>query len=299
MSGVIEARGYSCQILHSDYKDMNGELDVLLRLTSFATAKGIVVDSYYATDKYLNILSEEKKTAYIDDYPVKRPVHVIINYNVYADKREYSNGIASPGQKLILGPKFAPLRREFQNLEYSGIRNEVKEILFLAGGSDPEHAALNFVRELINHEDSFHYVIVVGSMSGDFQAIQDISEKTCGRIEVRSNVTDMKGLMCASDLAISAAGSTLYELCACRVPVVNYVLADNQRLIAEGFADKGAMIFMGDVRKDPGFYSKLYDCIIDLSKDEERRTGLSEKAGELVDGNGAKRLIQELNGVLF
>ncbi len=299
MTGVIEARGYSCQVLHSDYKDMNGELDVLLRLTSFATASGLIIDSYYATNQYLSILSGEKKTAYIDDYPVNRPVNAIINYNIYADKSEYSNGIGSPGQKLILGPGFAPLRREFQNLKASEIKDKAKEILFLAGGSDPEHAALNFAGETASHEDSLHYVIVTGAMSGDHQAVKEIADRSAGRIEVRNNVTEMRELMCASDMAVSAAGSTLYELCACHVPVINYVLADNQRLVAEGFADKGAMIFAGDVRKDTSFYSRLYTLIKELSSDKEKRTQLSQKAGELVDGSGAKRLIQELNGVLF
>ncbi len=299
LKDLIEERGYQCHVLHTDFKDMKSELSILKRQTFFAAADAIVVDSYHADDDYLLSLTREKKTVYIDDYPVKRPVDVIVNYNIYADRDEYAKIMDGSRTLLLLGPEYAPLRREFRDIKPIVIKEWAKDILFLAGGSDPAHAALGFAKELTGHEDGLHYIIVTGAMSDDNSRINAIAGRSGGRIEVRSNVKDMKGLMCSADLAVSAAGSTLYELCACGVPTLCYILADNQRLVAEGFKDKGAMIFAGDLREKESFYADLYREIISLSSDLNIRQACGKKAAELVDGNGAVRLVKKLKEVVF
>ncbi|MCR5796546.1 MAG: hypothetical protein K6G63_01315 [Eubacterium sp.] len=48
------------------------------------------------------------------------------------------------------------------------------------------------------------------------------------------------------DIAISAAGSTLYELCACGVPTITYTTADNQ-IKAEKFLAKKKSCFLPEM----------------------------------------------------
>lgn len=294
MKDLINARGYACNILGSDYSNMDLEVNALFRLDSFKSAQMVIVDSYYASDDYLYTLSAHKKTAYINDYLTLRPVAANINYNVFADSDKISNREEGIKSVEIMGPKYAPLRREFQDLKAIEIKEVAGNILFLAGGSDPLHVALNFAKEIMNHLDDNHFNIVVGSLSEDLEAIKDIADDSKGRIEVKHNVCDMKSLMVSSDLAVSAAGSTLYELCACGVPTINYILADNQKLVSESFRDKGVMLSAGDVRDNPLFYENLYSMINDLSKDEKKRRELSERAHCLVDGNGAARLAEAI-----
>lgn len=59
------------------------------------------------------------------------------------------------------------------------------------------------------------------------------------------------------DIAISAAGSTLYELCATGIPAITYTLADNQLIAAEQFDKQGIMLSAGDCRDDEGFIVRL------------------------------------------
>ncbi len=299
LKDLIESRGYECFVLHTDYQKTEEELSILLRQNFFALADGIVVDSYFVTDGYLKILSAEKKTAYIDDYLAVRPVNVLINYNIFASKKEYADGINVSGQTMLLGPAYAPLRREFMGIVPKEVPANAKKILFLAGGSDPVHAALSFAREVLSHSDDRTYTIVTGAMSGDKEAINKLSDESGGRIRHLSNVTDMKSLMCETDIAVSAAGSTLYELCACGVPVINYILADNQRLIAEGFAERKAMIYAGDLRGNKDFFKEIYAMISDLASDRDKRADMSDKARALVDGKGARRLAGELEGEFY
>ena len=299
MSGLIKSRGYDNIILNTDYRETDGELDKFLKLKEFDKADGIVADSYFATDSYLKALSGRKKTVCIDDYLRIRPVDAIINYNVYADTSKYNVEDSEKTPKLILGASFAPLRGMFQNITPITIRKTIKNVLFLAGGSDPEHAALKFVNELKNHKDDFKYNIVIGALSEDYEVIREVADLSGGRINVLRNVTDMAALMLDSDVAISAAGSTLYELCACGVPTINYVLADNQILAAKSFEDKGAMICCGDLRRSPDTYGHIYTRLVDLANDFELRKKLSGEAKNLVDGNGALRIAKELEGLFF
>ena len=44
------------------------------------------------------------------------------------------------------------------------------------------------------------------------------------RLQLHENVKDMASLMAGRDLAVSAAGTTLYELCAAGVPAVSFTL---------------------------------------------------------------------------
>lgn len=47
------------------------------------------------------------------------------------------------------------------------------------------------------------------------------------------------------DICISAARTTLYEICACGVPLITYSLADNQIFGAKAFENLGLGINIG------------------------------------------------------
>ena len=49
----------------------------------------------------------------------------------------------------------------------------------------------------------------------------------------------MSEVMKYCDIAITAGGSTMYELCACGVPMITYAFADNQLPGVEGFEKLG------------------------------------------------------------
>lgn len=63
----------------------------------------------------------------------------------------------------------------------------------------------------------------------------------------------MKKLMMLCDVAVSVAGSTLYELCACGIPTITYVLADNQIPAEEMFEQEGIMLNARDYRVNMNF----------------------------------------------
>ena len=104
----------------------------------------------------------------------------------------------------------------------------------------------------------------------------------------------MAELMSKCDIAISAAGSTLYELCATQTPTLTYVLADNQILGAKGFNEHSIGIYIGDYRYKADFIQALFYELDVLAANENLRKKLASNMKEIVDGNGAVRILKEV-----
>ncbi|MEG1316520.1 MAG: glycosyltransferase, partial [Oscillospiraceae bacterium] len=212
----------------------------------------------------------------------------IINYNIYADSFDYSYC-----KNTLLGTQYAPLREEFAAAYQTGFRVNisVKNVFISTGGSDPQNIGVHILTEFAKHEyfKSLTFHIVVGSLNEHKEEIARLS-KQYHNIKLCTNITAMAALMQSCDIAISAAGSTLYELCACGLPTVNYFFADNQKLIAENFANQGIMLCAGDLRSDVSVGCKIIVSNCESIFDYHIRIKMSEMMSIVTDGKGAKRI---------
>lgn len=131
--------------------------------------------------------------------------------------------------------------------------------------------------------------MILGALNRDAVEIEQLADG-CAHIVLHRNVTDMRSLMLQCDAAISAGGTTLFELCACGIPTVTYALADNQIMNAAAFEKAGLMLYAGDIRNDRRFVARIFECLEALVQDHTLRLRMSERMQKLVDGNGAARL---------
>lgn len=294
---VLKNNDFKVHVLNSDYEKMEDELDKLLPLLSEENPDRIILDSYYVTARYLETLKQYSELVYIDDvlsFPY--PVDTLINYNIYASEKQYTDLYSSRElPRMLLGCSYVPLRDEFQTGKVIEIKNDVKSVLFSAGGADPERIALRFVKSVISNEqfNDMVFHIVLGSFEPDKDEIEAIS-RLHSNIVPHSNVSRMSDLMLQCDLAISAAGSTLYELCACGVPTITYVLADNQLPGATAFSNLGIMINAGDDRVDGKLIDNIIREISNVSCSVEKRRGMQNKGLSSIDGKGASKIVQEV-----
>lgn len=295
---TTQNRGFACDVLHTDYRCMEEEQAPLSELLRQYSPAAIMVDSYFVTANYLAWLSQFADVAYLDDLAAfAYPVKTLVNYNIYGPELGYEQlyqAAGVPVPRLLLGPQYAPLRKQFQNLPPREPPQEVKNIFVSTGGADPEHMALRIARQLESWPSvlqyQFHFVI--GGMNPDVDALRTIT-KTHSWIQLHENVQNMAELMYRCDLAISAAGSTLYELCACGVPTITYAFADNQLLGMRGFEKQGMMRSVGDTRsiQQP---EKTILCEMDnLIMDWPGRTEMRRKMTALVNGKGTGRIVAE------
>ena len=154
VAGLIRERGFDVFVLHTDYTDMEDELEKWPEVKGEDT---IIVDSYFVTAAYLFSLKRKGKVVYIDDvlsFPY--PADVIVNYNAYADSSAYHKlyeGCGSAEPELILGPAYAPLRAMFQNVPHREQPEVVRNVLISTGGSDELHVAITPMAVMKRVED--------------------------------------------------------------------------------------------------------------------------------------------------
>ena len=294
---LISSRGYETVTLGTRYDHLDDEISAMQSLIQKKCPDLVILDTYFVTRTYMDALNVICSLVYIDDlgaFPY--PCRSLVNYNAYGPYLGYEelygrSGVKAP--KQYLGIKYAPLRNDFRCVEIHNQPEKVSEVLVSTGGADPEHITVRLIRTLLEKGIKYKYHFLVGAMNRDAEEICALAGNS-DRIIVHRNVRDMKALLMESDIAVSAAGSTLYELCACGVPTVTYVFADNQKMGAGAFQRMGLMRNIGDVREIGDFENKILEEIDMLSLNEALRREISSKMQELVDGCGADRLAERL-----
>ena len=290
---LIEGNGFGYVCLESDWEKLEDELPSVKKVIAEKRPALLLIDSYYVTEKYFQELSSVVKTAYVDDLNKDCwDVDWLINYNIFADVYDYSQ-YADKRTKLIMGPNYAPLRDEFKERPQHRIRKKVRDVLVSAGGSDPEQMTEKLIREVCPSYKDTHFHFVVGAMN---PRINEITKLEDGNIVLHINEKNMSTLMQSCDIAISASGSTLYELCACGTPTITFTLADNQLDAAKQFKAKGIAVYAGDSRNNRSLCREIDTYLRGLMENEDERRRFSGKMQKLVDGYGAEKIADILSG---
>lgn len=288
---LTTACGFSCMVLGTAYDRMEEELPVFLPLLERDRPELVILDSYFVTPRYMEAIKNISRLLYIDDLNTfDYPVDIVVNYNIYGPELSYPQNKA-----YFLGPQYALLRKEFRGLERRIVQEQVKNVLISTGGTDQYHVALRCAEYLREHPPCENVVfhLILGAMNQDVEELEIIATEL-PFIELHHQVKNMCSLMLQCDAALSAAGTTLYELCACGLPTVTYILADNQVQGAQAFQKAGLMLCAGDIRKDVRFPEHLFESLNILVNNFVLRQRMSEQMQDAVDGNGAMQLAKNI-----
>jgi spore coat polysaccharide biosynthesis predicted glycosyltransferase SpsG len=102
----------------------------------------------------------------------------------------------------------------------------------------------------------------------------------------------MPKLMAWADTAVSAGGSTCWELAFMGVPFLVLILAENQEGIARGLGETETAMNCGWFHKLSVKY--LAECLDKMIADDNRRAEYSKRGRRLVDGLGTDRIIDHM-----
>ena len=300
-TSAVQARvGAECEVLAvlseaGTVEDANETI----ALARKQNAEWIAVDGYYFTADYQRALKKEGfKLLFFDDYGHSRhhSADLVLNQNVCASESLYAS--RDPQTRLLLGPRYCLLRREFSF--WRDWKREVppvgRRLLVTMGGSDPENVTAKVVEALalIQLED-LEAIIVVGG-SSPHPELQKRERHPGKKISVRRDVTNVPELMAWADAAVSSAGTTCWELCLLAVPALLVDVAENQTPLARELARRHCAIHMGGPRDFTA--AKLAEQIEKLLRSREVRRNLSLRSRELVDGRGAGRVVSAMRARL-
>lgn len=282
--GIEKIKKEGFKVVTIDENNLTSELEKI-------EADCLITDSYDVDNNYfIKTKNLFKITGYFDDMNLYYfDVDFIINQNINAEDLKYNTDKRT---KLLLGTSFVLLRKEFRETKTKILKENVNNILITLGGSDFYNYTGRILEFIIEVEYRFH--VVVGPSFNHVDKLKDYENKY-NNIKLYFNA-NMKGLMDKCDIAISACGSTLYELAACGVPTIGVVTAENQIAIASKMEQKETIINLGNIENLN--INKLVNEIEKLSCNLNKRRELNINQSMVVNKNGVENLCNIINRML-
>lgn len=228
----------------------------------------------------------------IDDLnPFPFDAHLVVSFGPHAPKAWYR--AARGDTRFLLGPAYAILRKEYWDVPLMPARERVRNILITTGGADPGGVMPGWIDAIDGIEAPFDVTAIVGPFFADPDAVHDAAASANRTVRVVSAPKVTRPMQAMADIAVSAAGQTIYELAALGVPTVAAEIAANQRPQLDAFAAAGAMIDAG-ATSDPGTAARIASIVARLIDHPEERRALSETARAAVDRRGARAVAAEI-----
>ncbi|MCX6953958.1 MAG: UDP-2,4-diacetamido-2,4,6-trideoxy-beta-L-altropyranose hydrolase [Verrucomicrobia bacterium] len=227
-----------------------GSPEDALQTVNHATALGcawIVADGYaFGTEWQRLVKAAGFRLLVLDDYGHAGRYHadLILNQNAGASAALYA---ARDGHTaLLLGSRYALLRGEFSAVAGTprAIAERAAKVLVTLGGSDPAGVTETVVAALAQLP-GIEAVVVVGGSNPRLASIHAAVAAGGGALRVVVDAPNMAELMVWADVAVSAAGSTAWELACLGLPSALIVVADNQTGIAAALEREGVSLNLG------------------------------------------------------
>jgi UDP-2,4-diacetamido-2,4,6-trideoxy-beta-L-altropyranose hydrolase len=244
-----------------------------------AQADWVVLDGYDFGHLYPSLRRQGVRTCAVMDQPPRPPADLVVNPNLSAGP------VKAPA---LCGARFALVRDEFSRARRvpraGGLR-----VLLMFGGSDVAGLTARTLAWLseAQHLPPLQLTAVVGPLAPGRAAIARAARRAGARLLVAP--PDLPSIMAASDLAVTAAGSSVLEMLRLAVVPLMVTVADNQRGIAAAVERAGAGLDLGPASTLAG--ADLAQALVRAARS---RRGMAAAGRRLVDGRGALRVARTL-----
>lgn len=222
---------------------------------------------------------------------------VVHNQNLLALERDYS---ADNHTDLLLGPRYAVLKQDFQDLQTEDVSvpERARTVLVTFGGADYTNQTRKVVAALGKADLTLEKVtVVVGGMYPNPAKLDSyLNTLTDLGTELHVNTPNMPKLMAASDLAISSGGLTAWELACLGVPNMILSTADAERETGQLLHEREAAYFIG--HQSEVTTGNIIRDVTRLVKDQHYRQQLSITSREMVDGYGTTRVADCIESII-
>jgi UDP-2,4-diacetamido-2,4,6-trideoxy-beta-L-altropyranose hydrolase len=252
----------------------------------------VALDGYqFGADFQLGLKDTACRLLVVDDYGHASAYHadIVLNQNISAHEELYTR--RDDRVELLLGPRFALLRREF--VSHIGwvraIPQEAKKLLVTLGGADADNVTKKVIDALAGSD--LEVKAVVGGSNPHLPSLRQAAEAaTRGktRVDLVVNASEMPGLMQWADMAVAAGGSTCWELAFTGLPSLFIILAENQEGNAQKLERQGFGRCLG--KHSLLDTNRLCKSLHSLGRRQELRASFASQGQKLVDGKGAYRV---------
>lgn len=230
------------------------------------------------------------------DFGVHQDADLYLDQNLGAVRPEALEG------RWIGGERYALLRDVVRDRrgQKEPRRPGAPRALVVFGGSDPFGGAPVAARILLETNQPVEVVAVAATpaLAGQLAALPPRASGQA--VTVTGPVEDLPALALTCDLAISAAGSSVWEFACLGIPTALVEVVDNQRLGYQA-ATRDLCVGLGrlaGLREDPQQRAAAIRQVRRLLTEAQYREELSRRARRLIDGDGRVRVADEIEGLI-
>lgn len=259
-------------------------------------ASWTVVDGYHFHSSYHRALKTAGvRLLAIDDFgsAERCAADLVLNQNLRAEEGWYPE--REPYTRLLLGTRYVLLRREFLAWQHWERRVPAlaRRALVTLGGSDSGPSLTRIIRGLQQTSiPGLEAVVVAGAGPLDDGELKAAVESSRFPISVAHNVADPSPLMAWADVAIVAAGGTLWEMLYMESAILSYARNPFQQMILSELERQKKVVCLGDL--DGIEPERLALEIEAIAQSETRRRSMAGAGRTLVDGDGCARVVEAL-----
>lgn len=280
---------------YGDKKELNKEIEIVEKILSVNNRINLtIIDTYNVSNQYFRMIKQYSDlVCYVDDLNAfNYDVDIILNGTLGAYNLDYQWF-----EKMLLkGLNYLLLRKEFWNIPQIVINKKIKNVLITTGGADPDNMTNKIIEAIYDeHLQETNIHLMIGSGFNNISFLQNKwGEK--GNVKIHLFPNRIAPLMLKCDLAVSAGGTTVYELGVCQVPTIAFVYAKNQEGHIRKLYEQGLIEYVGPSSNwNKEVFKTKYK---ELSMNFDKREKMARKFRTLVTGNGAinaaERMIAEI-----
>jgi spore coat polysaccharide biosynthesis predicted glycosyltransferase SpsG len=241
------------EIITADTRDESSELQCLTERLRHSDYDFIICDLLNRSPDYYAYIYQlfNKSVVILDDGLMRETAaSLCINFSILQDPDFYLNARDYPTQYWI-GPEYFPFGESLFGLRsrLHEAQDQVKTIFVNQGGTDPYGLTAKTLHALERIDINARIVVVVGGglTEEHYNELDAMRPNLKRRYEFHKNIPmrEMHALMAESDLALTAAGNTLYEFAFLGVPCVVISHHANHDRVARAFEARGSVVNLG------------------------------------------------------
>ncbi len=256
----------------------------------------LVVDHYGLDADWEQALRPEVgRILVIDDLANRRhDADLLLDQNYATDGARRYAGLLPASAVTLIGPRYALLHPAYaeQRRMLRSRGRDVQRLLIFFGGTDPQNLT-GLALQALAAPDLADLTVdcVVGATNPHRESLsrQAVARPGTRLHGPRPHLAD---LMAEADLAIGAGGTTTWERCCLGLPSLVVSIAENQRPACAALAAGDVIHYLG--HRDTVGIEVLREAVRQLVQDRARRQHLAAAGMELVDGQGAARVVRAM-----
>ncbi|MCG2773862.1 MAG: hypothetical protein L6277_17470 [Desulfobacterales bacterium] len=274
------------------------ELEEIIAVLRQHRVSHLVIDLLHRSDAFYGHLHQRlTSTCVILDNNEHKELAatIVVNFSVTQDPAWYQKA-ASYKTRYLIGPRYFFWDEAIQGIHPCDPRPAVDTVLVNQGGSDPYGLTVKILRAVAQENLPQKFVFVLGGHVQERHRAELEKIRSC----LNSNFLFFENLprntlyrlMQASDMAISAAGNTLYELLSIGVPTIVISHDDLHDEVAKAFARQGAVVNLGI--GDELAEGQIAAALRELAADYPLRQRLQRNGQNLCGNYHGSTLVDEL-----